>query len=210
MGIQIYSQLLGSLVEAFLLNDLFSKCFCLGSHILSPLKVLITVILGLLFLEIFSLMQGNRALNTHVPAIIVSFSSVCAWVDLRLFIFKDCLITKSCLYLKQLLFDGDWMIESFVYSFMIGYVVGLNPFRPLPFEQILVSQVFHRFDCIADIRSKYSLSMIESMITGVIDLPGFDAANLFAFSVDTVVEGLAHDSFASTLQTLFGSLISTH
>jgi len=52
--------------------------------------------------------------------------------------------------------------------------------------------------------------MVESMITGVIDLSSFDAANLFALGINSVMEGLAHDPFACALQALFGCLVASH
>ena len=93
---------------------------------------------------------------------------------------------------------------------MIRHIVRLNPFRLLSSKKVFVSQVLHRFDSISNIRGKNSLSVIESMVTSVIDLSGFNATHLLALCVDSVMEGLAHDSFACALQILLGSLIASH
>ena len=93
---------------------------------------------------------------------------------------------------------------------MIGYIIRLNPFRLLSRKEIFISQVLHRFHSISHIGRKNSLSMIESMIASVVDLPCFDAANLFTLCVDSMVEGLAHDPFACALQTVLASLSASH
>jgi hypothetical protein len=92
-------------------------------------------------------------------------------------------------------------------GFEIMHVVRLVPLWLFLGQQIPISQILHLLDRVPHIGREDRLSMVECVITSKVNLPSLDASYLLGLSADTVVEGLAHDAFACSLQILFRCLI---
>jgi len=148
-------------------------------------------------------MQRDWDLDTHVPAIMISIASVSTGISFLIFPMQDGLITESRVDLKQLLFYLDRVIKGFMDCFLVG-----NQYRGCPlgffnFETVGISQVLHSSHCLLNLGSHNIITVVESVITSVVESASLHTSELFLCNGDTVVECLTHDTSTIPLQILF-------